>query len=112
MKRIVSFLMALLFVSSFALSLLPALPAKADVTYEQSLRNAGFPESYVTKLSLLHDLHPTWQFKPVLITNMKSAYTWDYVINQETSPQRNLIYHTYPWQDYASSETLLESGLW
>ncbi len=112
MKRVVSFLMAFVLTMSLALAYLPVLPSIADASYEQSLRNAGFPESYISRLSKLHDQHPTWQFKPVLISQMKSAYTWDYIINQEMEPERNLIYHTYPSNDYATSDTLLESGLW
>ncbi len=113
MKRIASFLMAFVFIMSFALAYLPSLPSKAaEATYVQELKDAGFPESYVRRLSKLHDQHPTWQFKPVLVSQMKSAYTWDYIINQEMEPERNLIYKSFSSSDYASSDTLLESGSW
>ena len=102
--------------SSWVLTAAPAVKveaAPATGSYEQSLLDAGFPQSYVTKLSALHDLHPTWQFVPLLVTQQKPAYTWDYVISKELeSNQRNLIYHTYSPSAYALDSVLVESGLW
>lgn len=104
---------------SWVLAVSPAIEAEAapatdtSDAYEQSLLAAGFPQSYVNKLSALHDLHPTWQFVPLLVSQQKPAYTWDYVISKELeSDQRNLIYHTYSPSAYALDSVLVESGLW
>ena len=36
-----------------------------DEAFEQGLRDAGFPESYITNLSALHAKYPNWTFLPV-----------------------------------------------
>ena len=60
--------------------------------YYQELLDAGFPEDYARSLTELHLLHPNWSFTPLLITKGNSLYTWDYIIEQETSdPSLNLI---------------------
>ncbi|MBQ5711532.1 MAG: RICIN domain-containing protein [Oscillospiraceae bacterium] len=116
MKRIISVILVMAMLVSWVFTALPAtevVAAPANSTYEQSLLDAGFPQSYVTKLSALHELHPTWKFQPLLVTAQKPAYTWDYVIGKELeSDQRNLIYHTYSPNAYALDSVLVESGLW
>ena len=118
MKRLIAFVLTLAMLSSWILVGLPAVEVAAapvaDIeAYEQSLLNAGFPQSYVNKLSALHELHPNWQFVPLMVTGQKPAYTWDYVISKELeSDQRNLIYHTYSPSAYALDSVLVESGLW
>ena len=116
MKRIIALVLTMAMLASWVFTALPAIEVKAepsDSSYEQSLLDAGFPQSYVTKLSALHDLHPTWEFVPLLVTQQKPAYTWDYVISKELeSNQRNLIYHTYSPNAYALDSVLVESGLW
>ncbi|MBE6733770.1 MAG: hypothetical protein E7563_00305 [Ruminococcaceae bacterium] len=112
-KRFVAMTLCLVMLFSCVLTAVPALRAEAATTYEQSLLNAGFPQSYVTKLSALHDRHPNWKFEPLLVTKQKPAYTWSYVIGKETeNDQRNLIYHSYSSKAYALDSTLVESGLW
>ncbi|MBR2721897.1 MAG: hypothetical protein IKB75_03870 [Clostridia bacterium] len=60
--------------------------------YYQSLRKKGFPADYASSLTELHLLHPTWSFTPLLITEQKPLYTWDYIIEKETEdPKTNLI---------------------
>ena len=65
---------------------------EAEVYY-QSLLEKGFPEDYAVSLTELHLLHPNWSFTPLLITEGKSSYTWDYVIKREMeeSDDNNLI---------------------
>lgn len=43
---------------------------EAKKKYEEGLRTAGFPESYIPYLSRLHESHPDWIFEP-LITGIK-----------------------------------------
>ena len=119
MKRFVAWLLLFAMFAAWVVMGLPAVevsaqPATQTVdSYAQSLLNAGFPQSYVDKLVVLHELHPTWEFVPLLVSEQKPAYTWDYVIDKETeNDQRNLIYHTYSASAYALDSVLVESGLW
>ncbi len=61
--------------------------------YKQSLLSKGFPESYLPMLMELHDQHPTWEYTPLMVTEINdSGYTWDYVIEQMLAvPARNLM---------------------
>lgn len=68
--------------------------------YRNALIEKGFPEEYANELTELHLLHPTWEFVPLCITDVNSAYTWDYVIGKETeNPETNLV---TPQSDYAA----------
>lgn len=60
------------------------------ILYRDSLKSAGFPESYLDDLVKLHVLHPTWNFIP-FDTNLD----WDTVIENESVKGRNLIYYSY-----------------
>ena len=71
-KRILSVLLAVTFIVSCAAITANANPALGDEAYKQSLRDKGFPESYVTRLADLHVNHPNWVFEPLKITEMKS----------------------------------------
>ncbi len=83
LKRILSVLLAVTFIVSCAAITANANPAFGDEAYKQSLRDKGFPESYVTRLADLHVNHPNWVFEPLKITEMKPQYTWNYVIQTE-----------------------------
>ena len=81
--------------------------------YTQSLIDKGFPASYAQKLTALHALHPTWEFEPLLVTDMKAQYTWEYVLLQETeNPKRNLVNkgNAYIPYRHATNEELYDSG--
>lgn len=81
--------------------------------YTQSLIDKGFPASYAQKLTALHALHPTWEFEPLLVTDMKEQYTWEYVLLQETeNPKRNLVNkgNAYIPYRHATNEELYDSG--
>ena len=56
-----------------------------DKEFEEYLENQGFPTSYWQKLKALHKSHPTWVFKGV-----KSKYTWQNTLSQETEKGRSL----------------------
>lgn len=59
-------------------------------TYRESLKSAGFPESYLDDLVKLHVEYPTWNFIP-FNTNLD----WNKVIENESVEGRNLVYYTY-----------------
>ncbi len=69
--------------------------------YYQSLLDAGFPEDYATALTELHLLHPTWEFKPLLISEQDPRHTWKYVLNRETEDaDLNLISKSSSYSAY------------
>lgn len=58
-----------------------------DDNYGNSLRNAGFPESYILPLQKLHAMYPNWNFVP-----SKTNLEWNTVINEEYYPvYKNLL---------------------
>lgn len=57
-----------------------------DSDYANTLRNAGFPESYVTNLVALHLKYPNWKFEAV-----KVGLDWNTVISKESKNGLNLI---------------------
>ncbi len=81
------------------------------LTFEEEMADKGFPQSYITYLSALHNDHPHWQFEPVLITEMNPTYTFDYVVSQEDviagSSARNLVttstWAPSPWTSLGQS---------
>lgn len=62
----------------------PDIPT--DASYEEQLRAAGFPESYIKPLAVLHEQHPSWVFTPIH-TNLD----WNTVIAEEAKGDRNLV---------------------
>ena len=57
--------------------------------YENSLRNAGFPESYVTPLAKLKAVYPNWNF---IVSKNGGGLDWNSVIDNEYSPvYKNLL---------------------
>lgn len=60
-----------------------------DDNYGNSLRSAGFPESYILPLQKLHAVHPNWNFVP---SKYENGLDFSYVIEQEAYPvNKNLI---------------------
>ena len=118
-KRIISISMAFLMLLS--LSIVLVFSVKCNETpftgeaakYYEELVDQGFPEDYALSLTKLHLLHPTWSFVPLDVTEINSAYTWDYVIKKETdSPSLNLISASLIYSDYwhATNRQLYDSG--
>lgn len=113
-KRILSVLLAVTFIVSCAAITANANPALGDEDYKQYLRNKGFPETYVTRLADLHVQHPQWIFEPLMVTNINSSFTWDYVVYNEIwgpsgGEDNNLIdssssYSAY-WLKYGSYDS-------
>lgn len=81
MKRIVSVLMSIAIVLA---SFFP-LTAYAE-SYEDILRSKGFPDSYITKLSQLHNLHPNWIFEPYI-----TGLNWSEAVNAERTPHTDQL---------------------
>lgn len=66
-------------------------PINVDVSgdFATSLRNAGFPESYIPSLVSLHNKYPNWQFQPVI-----TGLDWNTVIATESVGGRNMVHTT------------------
>lgn len=61
-------------------------PEQTDEAFIQSLKDAGFPDSYCSGLLALHKKYPRWQFVPV-----QTGLDWNYVIENESVIGRNLV---------------------
>ena len=59
---------------------------ETDASFEEQLRAAGFPESYIKPLAILHNQYPKWVFTPVH-TNLD----WATVVAEEAKGDRNLV---------------------
>ena len=58
-----------------------------DDNYGNSLRSAGFPESYILPLQKLHAMHPNWSF-----TVSNTNIDWSEAVSNESAPaDKNLI---------------------
>ena len=64
-------------------------PNMSDEEFVQSLKDAGFPDSYCSGLLALHQKYPKWQFVPVI-----TGLDWSYVIDNESVVGRNLVQNT------------------
>lgn len=58
-------------------------------SYEQGLLSAGFPESYVRRLSTLHGQHPNWNFEAY-----HTGINWASAVASECSGGRSLVVFT------------------
>ncbi len=74
-----------------------------DEAYEETLKSAGFPESYFPYLSFLHSKYPNWKFNPVQ-TNLK----WSDVLNAQTG--KNYIQSSN--ENYILNNKLAEVPNW
>lgn len=93
----------------------PDLPT--DTSYEDQLRQAGFPESYIKPLAILHEQYPNWVFVPKAIN-----LDWNTVIEKESTGDKNLVSSTaddakksidvgnYDWK--TNKYTPKDSGSW
>ncbi|MBR0413131.1 MAG: fibronectin type III domain-containing protein [Eubacterium sp.] len=74
-KKILSLLLTLIMVFTV---ISPVSYAVSAASYAQTLRNKGFPESYVTILTKLHSKYPKWQFEPI-----KTGLDWNTAVDGE-----------------------------
>lgn len=54
--------------------------------YAKTLREAGFPESYIAGLAALHEKYPEWKFEPV-----QTGLDWATAVAMESINGRNLV---------------------
>lgn len=58
----------------------------SDEKFVQSLKEAGFPDSYCARLLALHKKYPKWQFVPVF-----TGLDWSYAVEKESIAGKNLV---------------------
>lgn len=74
-----------------------------EKSYASSLKEKGFPDSYIPYLMYLHRKYPSWVFEAD-ITNL----TWDRVISSES----NKNYTQSTLENYRKNDILMEAGGW
>ena len=65
-----------------------------DEEYAESLRQAGFPESYIEGLCYLHSLHDNWVFTPYFTgggTDIESSLDWAISLEKENTLGYSLL---------------------
>ena len=63
-KRIISFVLSIVMI----LLIIPPTSYSAQAAnFETELRNAGFPDTYISKLTALHEKYPNWKFEPLIV---------------------------------------------
>ena len=61
-----------------------------DADYVTQLVNAGFPASYTTALTQLHQKYPNWTFEAV-----QTGLDWNTAVSNESILGRNLVHNSY-----------------
>ncbi len=114
-KRAFSVILLALMLTAVFTPAVSAAESREEVIYKNSLREAGFPESYLDDLYALHQKFPNWKFEVLDVTGKSRAagtdylYTWDYCVMQELGeysndgPKRSLVQKSSPeyrdWSD-------------
>lgn len=62
-----------------------------DEQFEAYISNQGFPESYKTKLRVLHKAHPNWGF-----VAYRTNISWSSALSKQTSGGTSLVSSSYP----------------
>ena len=78
--------LALLVTSSVSVPCIHAVADTKDTQFEAQMKVAGFPASYLDRLSALHKKYPNWQFEAV-----NTGLAWDDVIKNESKNGVNLV---------------------
>ncbi len=69
------------------------IPDEPDEAFELLISN--FPESYKEQLRLLHAIHPTWKFTPLM-----TGLTWETLMKNQTVLGRNLLQSPSGWKSF------------
>jgi beta-N-acetylglucosaminidase len=69
------------------------IPEEPDEAFELLISN--FPESYKDQLRLLHAIHPTWKFTPLM-----TGLTWETLMKNQTVLGRNLLQSPSGWKSF------------
>lgn len=81
-----------------------------DDSYVDSLRNKGFPESYLLPLAKLHARYPNWNFE---VSKYGDGLDWSTVINGESTPvYKNLIQNTSDSSLWSLDASVYSNGIY
>ena len=111
-------LVSVLLCACMLIGSLPISAVTADydrAEYKQALMDKGFPADYADKLAELQLAHPNWIFEPLLVSETKPTYTFDYIIDKETrKPDINLIYVEAQYEPFydPTNTTRYDNGHW
>lgn len=61
----------------------------SKLSFEEKLKQEGFPESYKESLRRLHERYPNWEFEAY-----QTGLDWEGVLQSESDPGKNLLYNT------------------
>jgi beta-N-acetylglucosaminidase len=88
MKKIISSLLsgAIFITTCFAGACVSVQATTTDTSYSDTLKAAGFPDSYIDSLVALHEKYPQWQFEAV-----DTGLDWSTVIKNESKNGVNLV---------------------
>lgn len=83
-------------------------PYTIDENYKQSLKQNGFPDSYLLPLAKLHAMHNNWNF---LVSKYGNGLDWNTVINYEYDPvYKNLIQNTSDRSLWSTDPSVYSNG--
>ncbi len=90
MKKLVSILLsAVLLINTFVILPIGNMTAEA-ADYAATLRNKGFPESYIKPLVALHNKYPNWIFEP-----FNTGLNWSTAVNGERTKHSQQLIQKY-----------------
>ena len=81
------------------------LPEEPDEAFELLISN--FPESYKDQLRVLHALHPTWKFTPLM-----TGISWETLMENQCVIGRNLLQSPDAWKSYVDGAYDWENKEW
>ena len=74
---------------------------------EFELMISQFPESYKESLRILHALHPSWKFSPLM-----TGLTWETLMENESVTGRNLLQSPDAWKSFEKGAYDWENNEW
>lgn len=75
-----------------------------DAQFESYMTSQGFPETYKTRLRVLHKAHPNWGF-----VGYKTGVSWSAALSKQTSGGTSLVSGSYP-SSYRDGSKQYETG--
>ncbi len=79
-----------------------------DSDYEDSLKDKGFPKTYIEPLAKLHSMHPNWNFE---VSKYNDGLDWDTAVNEEYDPvYKNLIQNSSDKSLWSTDPSVYSNG--
>lgn len=91
--------------------------AQTDADFVAQMQAAGFPDSYIDSLAVIHAKYPTWQFEAVntglewsTVIEMESRNGWNLVPKSGDDARKSTASGAYDW--YTNTWTVYDSSSW